>query len=132
MNRSANRMTACASTVEPGFVLDHRAAKARTLAVLAGADPLIAARPALEALTARNRQLLDHGPDAIREALADQVAILEALVNGFAFQSTVARRSDDARTLAGVAIKASSTLTATLVALHRVSEDGRNGAAIPA
>lgn len=112
--------------------INHREAKARTLAMLAGGDPLVAAKPALDALTARNRELLDRGPDAIRAALADQVAILEAVVSGFAFNAATARRIDDKRALAGIAIRASSTLTATLAVLHRVTEDQRNGAAITA
>jgi hypothetical protein len=128
------RQTARAASPEllAAPTLDHREAKARTLAVLAGGDPLIAAKPALDALTARNCELLDHGPDAIRAALADQVAILEAVVSGFAFNAATARRIDDKRALAGVAIRASATLTATLAALHRVTEDQRNGAAITA
>lgn len=120
------------ASVERGAVLDHRQAKARALAVLGGGDPLIASRDAFNALAARNRELLDAGGDAIREALADQVAILEAVVTGFSYQAAVARHKDDARQLAGVAIRASSTLVQVLGALHRMSEDRRNGNAIDA
>lgn len=120
------------ASVEQGPALDHRQAKARALAVLGGGDPLIAARDAFDALAARNRELLDEGGDAIREALADQVAILEAVATGFAYQAARARRPDDARQLAGVAIRASSTLVQVLGALHRVTEDRRNGSAIDA
>lgn len=63
----------------PAPALDHRQAKARALAVLAGGDPLIAAKPALDALAARNHELINGGPEEIRTALADQVAILEAV-----------------------------------------------------
>lgn len=128
LQRAASRQ----GQIEPGAVLDHRQAKARALAVLGGGDPLIAARDAFDALAARNRELLDGDSDAIRAALADQVAILEAVVNGFAYQAAVARHRDDARQLAGVAIRASATLVQVLAALHRVTEDGRNGNAIDA
>lgn len=119
-----------APTVERGAVLNHKEGKARALAVLAGGDPLIASRDAFNALADRNRELLDEGGDAIREALADQVALLEAVATGFAYQAARAKRPDDARQLAGVAIRASSTLTQVLAALHRVTEDRRNGDAI--
>jgi hypothetical protein len=119
-------------TVERGAVLNHKEAKARALAVLAGGDPLTASRDAFNALADRNRELLDEGGDAIREALADQVALLEGVVAGFAFQAARAKRPDDARQLAGVAIRASATLVQVLGALHRVTEDRRNGSAIDA
>lgn len=126
------RMVRSGTSVEQGPVFDHRQAKARALAVLGGGDPLTAARDAFDALAARNRELLDQGGDAIREALADQVAILEAVAAGFAFQAAVARHKDDARQLAGVAIRASSTLVQVLGALHRMNEDRRNGNALEA
>ncbi|MBD5805100.1 hypothetical protein AZOA_45470 [Azoarcus sp. Aa7] len=121
-----------APDVIPAPALDHRQAKARALAVLAGGDPLIAAKPALDALTARNRALANGGPDEIRAALADQVALLEATVSAYTIAGAKERVTDRRRALAGVAIRASTTLTATLLALHRVNEDQRNGAAIPA
>lgn len=116
-------------------VLNHREAKARTLMVLTandGCDPLIAAREAFDVLAMRNRELLDADGDAIREAVADQVALLEALAASFAFQSARAKRPDDARALAGVSLRASSTLGTMLATLHKMSEDRRNGAALPA
>jgi len=116
-------------------VLDHREAKARTLMVLTstgGPDPLIAAREAFETLTQRNRELLAEDGDALREAVADQVALLEALAASFAFQAAKAKRPDDARALAGVSIRASSTLGTMLATLHKLAEDRRNGAALPA
>ena len=119
-------------TVELGPALDHREAKARALAVLAGGDPLIATRQALDTLAQRNAELLDADSDAIRAALADQVALLEAVVTRYTMESTTARNTEQRRALASVALRASQTLNATLIALHRVTEDQRNGAAIPA
>lgn len=59
---------------------DHRLMKAYAIEVLSGGDPLIAGRDALDGLAARNRELLNANGDAIREALADQVSLLEAVV----------------------------------------------------
>ena len=54
------------------------------------------------------------------------------MVTGFSYQAAVARHKDDARQLAGVAIRASSTLVQVLGALQRMNEDRRNGNAIDA
>lgn len=111
---------------------DHRAMKACAIAVLSGGDPLIAGRDALDGLAARNRELLNADSDAIREALADQVAVLEAVVSSYTIQARNARKPDDRKALQGVALKASATLVQVLGALHRVSEDRRHAAALPA
>jgi hypothetical protein len=120
------------SATLPSPVLDHREAKAQALVVLAGGDPLIAAREALNTLATRNAQLLDSRSDAIREALADQVAILEATVTRLTLDAAKARNPDQRKTLTGMALRASGVLTGTLLALHRVSEDSRNGQALTA
>lgn len=120
-----------ATTLEPAPVLDHRLAKTRALAVLSGGDPLIAAREAFDTFAARNKELTNGDPWAIRSALADQVVLLEATVSAYTLAAARERRPDTKRTLAGVALRASTTLTQVLLALHRVTEDGKNGAAIP-
>lgn len=114
--------------------LDHRQAKARALAVLAGGDPLICGRQAFDTLAERNRELAagDAGSSrAIREALADQVAILEAVAAAYTVKAAETRNTDRARHLQGVAIRASQALTATLMALHKTTEDSRDAAALP-
>lgn len=116
----------------PAPALDHRAAKSRALAVLAGGDPLIAAKPAFDAFAARNLALVNGGTDEVRSALADQVVLLEAVVSSYTIAAAQEKSTERRRTLQGVAIRASATLTATLLALHRVTEDQRNGAALPA
>lgn len=113
----------------PAPVIDHRKAKAQLLAVLHRKDPLIACKAALDALAERNRQLLNAGGDAIREALAEQVAILEAVSARFTFEALAARKADQQRACANTALKANTVLTQALLALHRVSEDQRNGKA---
>lgn len=120
--------------LEAAPALDHRQAKARALAVLGGGDPLICARDALDTLAERNRTLAAGDAEsatAIREALADQVAILEAVVSAYTIRATEARNTDRARQLQGVAIRASQALTATLLALHRTNEDTRDAKALP-
>lgn len=120
--------------LEAAPALDHRQAKARALAVLAGGDPLICGRQAFEHLAQRNRELAggDAGSAAaIREALADQVAILEAVVSGYSLRAAETRNTDRARQLQGVAIRASQAVTTTLLALHRTNEDARDAEALP-
>ncbi|MCP5231743.1 MAG: hypothetical protein H6948_06545 [Zoogloeaceae bacterium] len=113
-------------------VLDHREAKARVLCMLGSGDPLIAGKQALDALTARNRELLDGGSDAIRSALADQAAILENLSAAYTLAAIRERRTDHRRALQGVALRATNTLVQVLGALHRVTEDQRDAKALPA
>lgn len=127
----AERRAARTPTVEPAPTLNHREAKARALAVLSGGDPLIAARDALTALAERNHQLTNGTPAEIRSALADQVALLEATVSAYTLAAARERKVENRRALAGVALRASTTLTQVLLALHRVTEDQRNGEAIP-
>lgn len=121
-----------AAEVEAAPVLDHREAKARALCVLGSGDPLVAGKAALDALTARNRELLDGGSDAIRAALADQAIILEQIVAAYTIAAVRARRTDDRKALQGVALKASAVLLQALGALHRVTEDSRDASAITA
>lgn len=121
--------------LEAAPALDHRQAKARALSVLAGGDPLICARDALDALAERNRTLAGgdaRSAAAIREALADQVCLLEAVVSAYTAKAAGTRNPDAARQLQGVAIRASQALTATLLALHRTNEDSRDAKALPA
>ncbi|MBX3679480.1 MAG: hypothetical protein KF710_04805 [Rhodocyclaceae bacterium] len=113
-------------------VLDHREAKARVLCMLGSGDPLIASKQALDALTARNKELLDGGRDAIRSALADQAAILENLSAAYTLAAIRERRTDHRRALQGVALRATNTLVQVLGALHRVTEDQRDAKALPA
>lgn len=113
-------------------MLDHRQMKAVALTVLQGGDPLIAARDSLDQLAARNRELLDGDSDAIREALADQVALLEATIASYTVKAAAARKADDARALQAVAIRAQATLVQVLGALHRVTEDQLDARSITA
>lgn len=116
--------------VIPAPVLDHRKAKSQLLAVLHRRDPLLCGKEALQALAERNRELCNGDGNAIREALADQVAILEAVACRFSIEALATRKPDVQRALASTALKANTVLTQALIALHRVTDDQRNGKAL--
>ncbi|WP_018227968.1 hypothetical protein [Methyloversatilis universalis] len=107
-------------------VLDHREAKARVLAVLGGGHPLIAGKSALDALTQRNRALMVGGDDAIKEALADQVVILEQVAAAYTFAAVGERKAEDRKALQTIALRAQSVLLQTLGALHQMNKAARN------
>jgi len=113
----------------PAVTIDHRKAKGQLLAVLHNKDPLLCGADAARALAARNRELVNGDGKAIAEALADQVAILEAVSARFTFEALSARRTDQQKAHASTALKANTTLTQALLALHRVLQDQRDGAA---
>lgn len=116
---------AVAATVEP--VLNHREAKARVLAVLGSGDPLIAGKAALDALTQRNKALLEGGDAAIKEALADQVVILEQVAAAYTYAAVGERKAEDRKALQMIALRAQSVLLQTLGALHQMNRAARNG-----
>ena len=113
----------------PAPVIDHRKAKGQLLAVLHNKDPLLCGAEAARALAARNRELVNGDGKAIAEALADQITILEAVSARFTFEALSSRKPDHQKAAASTALKASTCLTQALLALHRISEDQRNGKA---
>lgn len=113
----------------PAPVVDLKASKGRMLAVLQGGDPLVAGKAAADALAARNRSLLDAGSDEIRTAVADQIVLLEATIERYSLEALRAKHPDRQKTYGNLALKASTTLTQALMALHRMTEDRRNGQA---
>lgn len=116
----------------PAPAIDHRKAKAQLLSVLHRKDPLICGAEAMRSLAARNRELVNGDGKAIAEALADQVAILEAVSARFTFEALASKKPEQQKSLASTALKAQTCLTQTLLALHRVSQDQRDGAAYSA
>jgi hypothetical protein len=97
--------------------------------VLHNRDPLLCAAESARALAARNHELVSGDGSAIREALADQIAILEAVSARFTLEALAARKPDHQKACANTALKANTVLTQALLALHRVTEDQRNGKA---
>lgn len=103
---------------------DHREAKAQLLARLRGDAPYISLHDDMNAMAARNADLLKRGPDALREALADQVVLLEAVAMRFLSDSTKGT-VNVRQPLAAVGLKAMSVLNTTALALHKITEDQR-------
>lgn len=111
--------------------IDPAKAKAQLLSVLHKIDPLICGREAAEALAKRNRELLDGDSQAIREALADQVALLEAMACRYAFESLASKgKIEREKAHANLSLKAHATMVQVLMALHRVTQDQKDDAAI--
>lgn len=108
---------------------DHREAKAALLSKLRGDAPYITFKEPLDALTRRNREMMDGGPDAIREALADQLVILEAMMLRFATDCTKGP-SGVRRELASVALNAQRAFVGTAAALNNLNEQAANAKAI--
>ncbi len=102
---------------------DHKEAKATLLAVLRGDDPLLCARADFDALTQRNREL--RTPEAIKDAMADQLAILEVAALRF-FRDATTGTSDQRRTFAAVALRCQAQFVATAATLHRLNEESAN------
>lgn len=109
---------------------DPREARAALIAKLRGDAPYISLRADMDALAERNRDMLARGPDAIREVLADQVALLEAVSIRFFNDAAKPGPASARQPLASVALHAQRNLVGTLLALHRVSEDQANGQAL--
>lgn len=110
---------------------DPREARAALIAKLRGDAPYISLRTDMDALAARNRSLLAGGSLAVREALAEQVPLIEAVALRFFIDAAKAGNSNARQALAGVALSAQKTLIANLLALHRVTQDEADSKAIP-
>ena len=110
---------------------DPREARANLIARLRGDVPYIGLKADMEALAARNRSLVAGGSHAVREALADQIPLIEAVAMRFFNDAAKAGNSNARQALAGVALSAQKTLIANLLALHRVTQDEADSKAIP-
>ncbi|MCL4682419.1 MAG: hypothetical protein KJZ92_14265 [Rhodocyclaceae bacterium] len=109
---------------------DPKQAKANLLSVLRGDDPIIAARADLAALTQRNRELMDGGPEVIREALADQLILLETAMLRFMREAAGKGMADNRRALASVALRCQQSFVMTAAALHRLNQEHADSKAI--
>jgi hypothetical protein len=109
---------------------DHKHAKASVLALLRGDDPLLGVARELDTLAARNRDLVGGGPEAIREALGDQLALLEAGMLRFMRDASGKGLPEHRRALAAVALRCQSAFVQTCLALNRLDQDNANSKAI--
>jgi hypothetical protein len=110
---------------------DPREARAALIAKLRGDAPYISLRADMDALAERNRDMLARGPDAIREALVDQISLLEAVSIRFFNDAAKPGPASARQPLASVALHAQRNLVGTLLALHRVTQDEADSKAIP-
>ena len=109
---------------------DPREARAHLMARLRGDAPYMGLKADMETLAVRNRAMLAGGAHAVREALADQVPLLEAVALRFFSDSAKTGNSNSRQALAGVALNAQKTLVTTLLALHRTYQDEMDSKAI--
>jgi hypothetical protein len=116
----------------PVLPIDPKDASALLLAVLRGDIPVIAGRDAMDALTRRNRELRNGGPEAIKDALADQLTLLEVAWLRFLGEGCERGTPDQKRALMATALRCQQAFVATAGALHRLNEESRDAAAIEA
>lgn len=110
---------------------DPATARAALIAKLRGDAPYLSLKSDMESLAARNRSLVAGGSQAVREALAAQVPLIEAVAMRFFTDAAKGGNSNARQALAGVALSAQKTLIANLLALHRVTQDEADSKALP-
>lgn len=97
---------------------EHYAANA--LVALSNGN-LADSRSAYEALTKRNRELLEGGTHVIRESLAQQAALLEVVTFHLFEEAAKAGNPKNAALALSYALSAQKALLRTLGALHQLS-----------
>jgi hypothetical protein len=102
---------------------DHRRAKANVLALLRGDDPLLGVAQDLKTLAARNRELTQGSPEAIKIALGDHLVILEEAMLRFMRDAASRGLPDHRRALASVALRCQSAFVQTCLALNKMEND---------
>lgn len=105
----------------PDFVVDTDKYRAQLLTALHGNDPLICVRGAVEALTKRNRELKN--PEGIEDALASQVAIVEAIAIRMTAEALKAKKPECRKNLMSVALRAQQTMTGILATLYKIQQE---------
>lgn len=121
--------------IEPTRPMDFPEAKGLILSVLWNRDPLIACRDAMELLTRRNQELQGGDGRAIREALRDQLVILEAVFLRFMGEAAQGEKRiapNKRRDLAAIGLKAQAQFVATAAAVHQLEQEARDVKAIEA
>jgi hypothetical protein len=103
--------------------LSQNEAFAQLISHLRNDAPYVTLKDSSEALTKANRELLDGDTQAIREALARQVILLEAVTFRFLADSNKPAPQNIRQALANVGLNAQKSLVMSLLALHRVNRD---------
>lgn len=99
---------------------------ARLLALALPSDHLNPCQAAYDGLAALNQRLVDAPDDEIRQGLARQAALLEALVMRYTRLALEARSLDYVERYQALATKCGKSHLAALGALHRLNQDQRN------
>ena len=99
---------------------------ARLLALALPGRSLNPEQEAFEGLAALNKRLADAPDDEIRQGLARQAALLEALTLRYTRQALEARRPDYVALFQGLALKCGKSHLAALGALHKLNQDRRD------
>ena len=102
---------------------DPAEARAALISKLRGEAPYIALKADMQALAERNRATLAGGSQAVRAHLADQLPLLEALALRFFNDAAKGGNASARQALAGVGLNAQKVLIASLLALHKVTQD---------
>lgn len=105
---------------------------ARLLALALPGRSLNPEQEAFEGLAALNQRLADAPDDEIRQGLARQAALLEALIMRYTRLALEARRPDYVALFQGLALKCGKSHLAALGALHKLNQDQRNVQALEA
>lgn len=99
---------------------------ARLLALALPGRSLNPEQEAFEGLAALNQRLVDAPDDEIRQGLARQAALLEALIMRYTRLALEARRPDYVALFQGLALKCQKSHLAALGALHKLNQDRRD------
>ena len=110
--------------------LDVDVATCQVLAALSDGKPLDA--DPFKVLTDRNQELADAPDDVIRDSLARQSVLLEALWLHFASRAAKEKRSDHAASLVKAALNCQRALSGVLGTVHHLSEESKDAQAIDA
>lgn len=105
---------------------------ARLLALALPGRTLNPEQEAFDGLAALNKRLVDAPDDEIRQALARQAALLEALTLRHTRQALEARRPDYVALFQGLALKCQRAHLNVMGALHKLNQDQRNVQALEA
>lgn len=103
---------------------------ARLLALALPGRSMNPEQEAFDGLAALNKRLVDAPDDEIRQGLARQAALLEALVMRYTRLALEARSLDYVERYQALATKCGKAHLAALGALHKLNQDRRNAQAL--
>lgn len=105
---------------------------ARLLALALPNNGPCPAKDAFDGLTALNQRLADAPEEEIRDALARQGALLEALFLSYTRKALESKRPDHATLLQVTALRCQKSHLGVMGAIRQLAEDQRDAQALPA